>query len=64
MDHSEIEQIQSMRRNLLSLRRYLGPLAEICQELQNLDFPFIERNMRPHFRDVAIHLQRVKEDLC
>jgi magnesium transporter len=63
LDHGEIEQIQGMRRDLLRLRRYLGPLVEICQELQNLDFPFIDRNMRPYFRDVAIHVQRVLEDL-
>jgi magnesium transporter len=31
--------------------------------LQRLDFPFIDKNMRPYFRDVAIHVNRLLEDL-
>ncbi|NQD96894.1 magnesium and cobalt transport protein CorA, partial [Pseudomonas sp. CrR25] len=60
---ADVEGIQSLRRDLLRLRRYIGPLAEICQELQHLDFPFIDKNMRPYFRDVAIHVSRLLEDL-
>ncbi|MCY1184497.1 Cobalt/magnesium transport protein CorA [compost metagenome] len=52
-----------MRRDLLRLRRYLSPLGEISQELQHLDFPFIDKHMRPYFRDVAIHVQRLLENL-
>jgi magnesium transporter len=58
-----VERIQSLRRNLLRMRRYIGPLAEICQELQHLEFPFIDKNMRPYFRDVNIHVKRLLEDL-
>ena len=61
---ADIEHIQCLRRNLLRLRRYIGPLAEICQELQSLDFPFIDKHMRPYFRDVAIHVNRLLEDLA
>lgn len=63
LSQADVERIQSLRRDLLRLRRYLGPLAEICQELQHLDFPFIDKNMRPYFRDVAIHVNRLLEDL-
>lgn len=63
MSHAEVVRIQHLRRNLLRLRRNIGPLAEICQELQRLDFPFIDKNMRPYFRDVAIHVNRLLEDL-
>ncbi|MDP3814870.1 magnesium and cobalt transport protein CorA [Pseudomonas sp.] len=60
----DIERIQRLRRDLLRLRRYVGPLTEICQELQHLDFPFIDKNMRPYFRDVTIHVNRLLEDLA
>lgn len=55
--------IQGLRRDLLRLRRNISPLAEICQELQRLDFPFIDKQMRPYFKDVAIHVNRLLEDL-
>ena len=60
---SDIERIHSLRRELLRLRRHVAPLVEICQELQSLDFPFIDKHMRPYFRDVAIHVNRLLEDL-
>ncbi|MCZ4324184.1 magnesium and cobalt transport protein CorA [Pseudomonas anguilliseptica] len=63
LSQADVERIQGLRRDLLRLRRYIGPLAEICQELQRLDFPFIDKNMRPYFRDVAIHVNRLLEDL-
>lgn len=64
LTQTDIERIQRLRRDLLRLRRYVGPLTEICQELQRLDFPFIDKNMRPYFRDVAIHVNRLLEDLA
>ncbi|MCY1277679.1 Cobalt/magnesium transport protein CorA [compost metagenome] len=63
LTQADVEDIQTMRRDLLRLRRYLSPLGEISQELQHLDFPFIDKHMRPYFRDVAIHVQRLLEDL-
>jgi magnesium transporter len=63
LNQADVEGIQGLRRDLLRLRRYIGPLAEICNELQRLEFPFIDKNMRPYFRDVAIHVNRLLEDL-
>ncbi|MFV0886749.1 magnesium and cobalt transport protein CorA [Metapseudomonas otitidis] len=63
LTQADVVHIQGLRRDLLRLRRYIGPLAEICQELQRLDFPFIDKNMRPYFRDIAIHVSRLLEDL-
>jgi magnesium transporter len=63
LSQADVERIQGLRRDMLRLRRYIGPLAEICQELQRLEFPFIDKNMRPYFRDVAIHVSRLLEDL-
>jgi len=47
----------------LRLRRYAAPMVEIGEELQKLNFPFIDKNMRPYFRDVQIHVTRQMEDL-
>lgn len=63
LTQADVVHIQGLRRDLLRLRRYIGPLTEICQELQRLDFPFIDKNMRPYFRDIAIHVSRLLEDL-
>jgi magnesium transporter len=38
-------------------------MVEIGEELQKLSFPFIDKNMRPYFRDVQIHVTRQLEDL-
>lgn len=59
----DVERIHGLRRDLLRLRRQVAPLSEICQELQQLEFPFIDKHMRPYFRDIAIHVNRLLEDL-
>ena len=63
LSKADIEHIASLRHDLLRLRRQVAPLAEICRELQQLDFPFIDKPMRPYFRDIAIHVSRLQEDL-
>lgn len=63
LEQSDVERIHGLRRTLLRLRRQVAPLSEICQELQQLDFPFIDKHMRPYFRDIAIHVNRLLEDL-
>lgn len=63
LSQADIERIHNLRRELLRMRRYAAPMVEICQELQSLAFPFIDKNMRPYFRDVAIHVNRLLEDL-
>lgn len=63
LTQGDIEHIANLRRDLVRLRRQVAPLAEICRELQQLDFPFIDKPMRPYFRDIAIHVARLQEDL-
>lgn len=63
LNESDIHCLHGLRRDLLRMRRYLAPMVEISEELQRLDFPFIDRNMRPYFRDVQIHVNRQMEDL-
>ena len=63
LNESDIHRIHALRRDLLRLRRYVAPMVEIGEELQKLSFPFIDKNMRPYFRDVEIHVKRQMEDL-
>ncbi|MCV4290773.1 magnesium and cobalt transport protein CorA [Pseudomonas capsici] len=63
LNESYIHRIHSLRRDLLRLRRYVSPMVEVGEELQKLSFPFIDKNMRPYFRDVEIHVKRQMEDL-
>ncbi|MGV8920511.1 MAG: magnesium and cobalt transport protein CorA [Pseudomonas sp.] len=64
LNESDIMCIHGLRRDLLRLRRYVAPMVEIGEELQKLSFPFIDKNMRPYFRDVEIHVTRQMEDLA
>jgi len=63
LQEADIQRLHGLRRELLRLRRYVAPMVEISEELQRLDFPFIDKNMRPYFRDVQIHVNRQMEDL-
>jgi len=63
LNERDIQNLHSLRRDVLRLRRYAAPMVEIGEELQKLSFPFIDKNMRPYFRDVQIHVTRQMEDL-
>lgn len=64
LNEADIQRIHSLRRDVLRLRRYVSPMVEVGEELQKLNFPFIDKNMRPYFRDVEIHVKRQMEDLA
>ncbi|MDZ5601500.1 magnesium and cobalt transport protein CorA [Pseudomonas sp. RP23018S] len=63
LQESDIQRLHRLRRDVLRMRRYVAPMVEIGEELQRLNFPFIDKNMRPYFRDVQIHVTRQMEDL-
>lgn len=63
LNEKDIQNLHGLRRDVLRLRRYAAPMVEISEELQKLSFPFIDKNMRPYFRDVQIHVTRQMEDL-
>lgn len=63
LNESDIQRIHGLRRDLLRLWRYVAPMVEVGEELQKLSFPFIDKSMRPYFRDVEIHVKRQMEDL-
>jgi magnesium transporter len=57
----EIEQLYTLRRDLLRLRNAVVPLSDVCRRLERTDIVFINPSMRPHFRDVRDHLRRAQE---
>ncbi|MBS7673019.1 hypothetical protein KIN13_06165, partial [Vibrio cholerae] len=63
LNERDIQHLHGLRRDVLRLKRHVAPMVEISQELQKLSFPFIDKNMRPYFRDVQIHVTRQMEDL-
>ena len=64
LSERDIQHLHNLRRDVLRLRRHVAPMVEISEELQKLSFPFIDKNMRPYFRDVQIHVTRQMEDLA
>lgn len=50
-----LEEIATLRHDLLAMRHAVAPLPEICQRLMRYDMPMIDRNTHPYFRDVFDH---------
>ena len=59
----EIRRLFTLRRELLKFRRILGPMEEVARRLQSLDLPCIDVDVRPYFRAVSDHVQRVNSRL-
>jgi magnesium transporter len=59
----DIERIYDLRRQLVRLRRVVAPMAEVCNRLRHLGMPFLDKEVRPYFRDVHDHVQRVNETI-
>ena len=53
---ADIERIYELRRELVRLRRVAAPMVEVCSRLRHVDLPFIDKNMRPYFKDVLDHV--------
>ena len=59
----DIERIYELRRELVRLRRVAAPMVEVCSRLRHVELPFIDKNMRPYFKDVLDHVVRVNETI-
>jgi magnesium transporter len=57
----EIEQLYTLRRDLLRLRNAVVPLEDVCRQLERAGIVAIDPVMKPHFRDVRDHLRRAQE---
>jgi magnesium transporter len=55
--------IYRLKRDLLTLRRAVSPLIEVCNRLMRFDIPEIPDDTRPYFRDVYDHVVRLNETI-
>jgi magnesium transporter len=53
--------IYQLKRDLLSLRRTIAPLVEVCNRLMRFDLPHVPESTRVYFRDVYDHIVRLNE---
>jgi len=58
-----VQRLYGLRRDLLKLRNAAVPLVDICRRLEHAELLPIDPEMRPHFRDVTMHVQRVREGI-
>ena len=62
--HAEgLQDVLSMRRELVLFRRMVGPERELIGSLLRRDIPFLEPEMLPYFQDVHDHAIRVAEEI-
>jgi magnesium transporter len=55
--------IYQLKRDLLSLKRAVSPVVDICNRLMRFDVTLVPEDTRPYFRDVYDHALRVNESI-
>jgi len=60
-DRTLLENIFSIKRSLLNLRRIVSPQREVLNKLSRGDFALIDQRDRMYYRDVYDHLVRVQD---
>jgi magnesium transporter len=56
-----VAEIYRLKRDLLSLKRAVAPLVDVCNRLMRFDMELIPAETRPYFRDVYDHVIRLNE---
>ena len=59
LSRTEIRALFQLRRELLRFERILGPMEAVASRLERLEFPCIDSEVRPYFRDIRDHVRRV-----
>ena len=59
----EFDRLYRRRRDLLRLRRAVGPVVDVCKRLEHADLIAMDDEMKPLFRDVLDHARRAEEDI-
>lgn len=62
-DREAIQNVYSLRRNLLGLRNAAQPVEEICTELIRIHEELIPKPLRAYFRDIQNHASHVVTDV-
>lgn len=63
LDRMMISRIYQLRRDLRVMRGTVLPLLEVSSRLERLDLPLLTADIRPYFRDVHDHVQRVADSI-
>jgi magnesium transporter len=58
-----VQRVYDLRHELLTVRRAVQPLQEVCSRMMRFDAPLIEPGMHAYFRDVQDHVIRVVEGI-
>lgn len=61
--HGQMDELYRLRRELLRLKRAVGPMVDVCKRLEHADLIAVDNQMRPLFRDVLDHANRAEEDI-
>ena len=59
LTRDEVSRLFGLRREIIRFQRHLGPMTEVASRLVRVDLPVIDTNIRPYFRDILDHVQRV-----
>jgi magnesium transporter len=53
--------IYHLKRELLSIKRAVSPLVDVCSRLMRFDLDLVPEDTKPYFRDVYDHAMRINE---
>lgn len=59
LGRAETGRVFMLRRELFRLQRILGPTEDMVSRFINLEFPAIDANIYPYFRDLLDHVRRL-----
>jgi len=59
----DFDRLYRLRRDLLRLRRAVGPVVDVCKRLGHANLIAMDDEMKPLFRDVLDHAKRAEEDI-
>ena len=59
--HETTSRIYHLKRELLSIKRAVWPLVDVCNRLMRFDLELIPADTKPYFRDVYDHAVRINE---
>jgi magnesium transporter len=62
-DASGLREMLSIKRELLELRRLLGPMREVANSLLRRELPIVDAAALPYFQDLYDHLVRLIDQL-
>ena len=60
LSHTEVKRLFHLRRDLIRFKRVLNPMAGVSGRLEHLETPCLDDDVRPYFRDVLDHTQKVE----